>query len=425
MAEALRLPRMSDTMEEGVIAEIMIKVGDTVNTGDVIAEVETDKATMEWESFQEGTVLYVGASSGDTVAINGIVAILGEEGEDYEHLLKEDEEAESEPSTETGKEDDTDNTVEFDVSEEKSKSSDADDRLKASPLAKKMAEEKGINIQDVKGSGEDGRIVKKDIESFTPNQTESKEIVEKESSKDSSASKIELPKVVAEESYTEEKVSQMRKTIARRLSESKFEAPHFYLTIEVNMNNTIAARKKINEISPSKISFNDIVIKATAAALRKNPAVNSSWLGDKIRYNEHIHIGMAVAVQEGLMVPVIRFADNKSLSHISAEAKQLADKAKSKKIKPEEMQGNTFSISNLGGFGISEFTAVINPPDACILAVGGIKKELAYNENKEIIENNIMKLTLSCDHRAVDGAVGTHFLLDLKNNLENPVMMLV
>ena len=217
----------------------------------------------------------------------------------------------------------------------------------------------------------------------------------------------------------------MRKTIARRLSESKFQAPHFYLTIEVNMNNTIAARKQINAIAPVKISFNDIVIKATAAALRKNPAVNSSWLGDKIRYNKHIHIGMAVAVPEGLMVPVIKFADNKSLSHISAEAKQLAEKAKTKKITPEEMQGNTFSISNLGGFGITEFTAVINPPDACILAVGGIKKELAYDADKNIVENNIMKLTLSCDHRVVDGAVGTNFLLDLKNNLENPVMMLV
>ena len=230
---------------------------------------------------------------------------------------------------------------------------------------------------------------------------------------------------MAEESFREERVSQMRKTIARRLSESKFQAPHFYLTMEINMNKTIEARKQINAIAPNKISFNDIVIKATAAAIRKNPAVNASWLGDKIRYNDHIHIGMAAAVPEGLMVPVIRFADNKSLSHISAEAKQLADKAKSKKITPEDMQGNTFSISNLGGFGITEFTAVINPPDACILAVGGIKKELAFNEKREIVENNMMKVTLSCDHRVVDGAVGTQFLIDLKNNLENPLMMLV
>ena len=435
MAEALRLPRMSDTMEEGVIAELLIKVGDTISTGDVIAEVETDKATMEWESFQEGKVLHVAVATGDTVPINGLVAIIGKDGDDFESLLNAPAEEEG-PSVETSKEDDTDNTVEFDLDEAESTSSNEevpvstnDSRIKASPLAKKIAEEKGINIQNVTGSGEEGRIVKKDVESFVQSDSASalvpalqKQIEEKPAA---AAAPIQLPTVFAEESYTEERVSQMRKTIARRLSESKFQAPHFYLTIEVNMNNTIAARKQINEVSPVKISFNDIVIKATAAALRKNPAVNSSWLGDKIRYNNHIHIGMAVAVAEGLMVPVIKFADNKSLSHIATEARQLADKAKSKKITPEEMQGNTFSISNLGGFGISEFTAVINPPDACILAVGGIKQELAYDENKNIVENNIMKLTLSCDHRVVDGAVGTNFLLDLKNNLENLVMMLV
>ena len=430
MAEALRLPRMSDTMEEGVIAEIMIKVGDTVNTGDVIAEVETDKATMEWESFQEGKVLHIAVKDGDTVPINGIVAILGKEGDDFNDLLKEDTSEDDEPAIETAKEDDTDNTVEFDVSETKetTSSTHSDDRLKASPLAKKIAEDKGVDISNISGTGEEGRIVKKDVEAFiNSGQSQSASAAPAVEAKEDkvAAAPVALPQIVAEESYTEERVSQMRKTIARRLSESKFQAPHFYLTIEVNMNNTIAARKQINAIAPVKISFNDIVIKATAAALRKNPAVNSSWLGDKIRYNKHIHIGMAVAVPEGLMVPVIKFADNKSLSHISAEAKQLAEKAKTKKITPEEMQGNTFSISNLGGFGISEFTAVINPPDACILAVGGIKKELAYDADKNIVENNIMKLTLSCDHRVVDGAVGTNFLLDLKNNLENPVMMLV
>jgi pyruvate dehydrogenase E2 component (dihydrolipoamide acetyltransferase) len=434
MAEALRLPRMSDTMEEGVIAELLIKVGDTINTGDVIAEVETDKATMEWESFQEGKVLHVAVATGDTVPINGLVAIIGKEGDDIQSLLNASEE-EEEPSVETSKEDPTDNTVEFVMDKEKTSESVAEithetnGRLKASPLAKKIAEEKGINIQNVTGSGEEGRIVKKDVEYFVQAEhvISAAPAQQKQSEEKSgvSAAPVQLPTIVAEESYTEERVSQMRKTIARRLSESKFQAPHFYLTIEVNMNNTIAARKQINAISPVKISFNDIVIKATAAALRKNPAVNSSWLGDKIRYNNHIHIGMAVAVAEGLMVPVIKFADNKSLSHIATEAKQLAEKAKSKKITPEEMQGNTFSISNLGGFGISEFTAVINPPDACILAVGGIKQELAYDANKNIVENNIMKLTLSCDHRVVDGAVGTNFLLDLKNNLENPVMMLV
>ncbi|MEZ4977683.1 MAG: dihydrolipoamide acetyltransferase family protein [Chitinophagales bacterium] len=422
MAEALRLPRMSDTMEEGVIAELLIKVGDTVSTGDVIAEVETDKATMEWESFQEGKVLYIAVQSGDSVPVNALVAIIGKEGEDYQSLLQESsaEEKEEEAVVETSKEDPTDNTVEFEMS-----SSSTDERLKASPLAKKIAEEKGINLKDVKGSGDEGRIVKKDIEDFVPSASREVKVEEKAAVTEVSAPAVSLPVYVGEESYTEEKVSQMRKTIARRLSESKFQAPHFYLTMEVNMNQTIAARKQINEVSPVKISFNDLVIKATAAALRKNPAVNSSWLGDKIRYNNHIHIGMAVAVSEGLLVPVIRFADNKSLSHLALEAKQLADKARSKKLSPEEMQGNTFSISNLGGFGISEFTAVINPPDACILAVGGIKKELAYNEKKEIVENNIMKLTLSCDHRVVDGAVGTKFLVDLKQNLENPVMMLV
>lgn len=426
MAEALRLPRMSDTMEEGVIAEILIKVGDDVSTGDVIAEVETDKATMEWESFQEGKVLHVAVQSGDTVPINGVVAILGEEGEDFEHLLSED--AEDEAAVETSKEDDTDNTVEFELdssSEETKIAQPNDERVKASPLAKKIAEENGIDLQKLSGSGDDGRIVKKDIEAAMNNQGQQVSQSATQEAQLVSAAPVELPKVVAEESFREERVSQMRKTIARRLSESKFQAPHFYLTMEINMNKTIEARKQINAIAPNKISFNDIVIKATAAAIRKNPAVNASWLGDKIRYNDHIHIGMAVAVPEGLMVPVIRFADNKSLSHISAEAKQLADKAKSKKITPEDMQGNTFSISNLGGFGITEFTAVINPPDACILAVGGIKKELAFNEKREIVENNMMKVTLSCDHRVVDGAVGTQFLIDLKNNLENPLMMLV
>ncbi len=426
MAEALRLPRMSDTMEEGVIAEILIKVGDTIETGDVIAEVETDKATMEWESFQEGKVLHVAAESGDTVAINGVVAILGEDGEEFEHLLVEETipEVGSKPEEEEKEDEVNSNIIEFDVSAENNALNE-EGRVKASPLAKKMAEDKGININTVTGSGEEGRIVKKDIESYLNTNVPVQDYISDIQPIKSDASPIQLPSIVAEESYTEERVSQMRKTIARRLSESKFQAPHFYLTIEVNMNNTIAARKKINELAASKVSFNDIVIKATAAALRKNPAVNASWLGDKIRYNNHIHIGMAVAVAEGLMVPVIKFADNKSLSHIATEAKQLAEKAKTKKISPEEMQGNTFSISNLGGFGISEFTAVINPPDACILAVGGIKKELAFNAQKEVIENNIMKLTLSCDHRVVDGAVGTHFLLDLKDNLENPIMMLV
>lgn len=438
MAEILRLPRMSDTMEEGVFAEIFIKVGGKISTGDVIAEVETDKASMEWESFQEGTVLYIAVEKGDSVPVNGIVAVLGEEGEDYEALLKEEnnnsskeekpkeeKEETSQPETEkayeTAKDSDEDNTVEFDIENEAGE----EQRIKASPLAKKIAEEKGVDLSKIQGSGDDGRIVRKDVENFVPKaEATTLPSTPKEISKPMETAQVQLPTIVAEESYKEEKVSQMRKIIAKRLSESKFQAPHFYLTMEVNMNNAITARAAINEISPIKISFNDIVIKATAQAIRKHPAVNASWLGDVIRYNHHIHIGMAVAVDEGLVVPVIKFADNKQLSHIAAEAKNFAEKAKNKKLTPDEMQGNTFSISNLGMMGIAEFTAVINPPDACILAVGGIKKELAL-ENGEIIENNIMRLTLSCDHRVVDGAVGSKFLQTLKQNLENPVMMLV
>ena len=420
MAEALRLPRMSDTMEEGVIAEVNIKVGDKVDTGDVVAEVETDKATMEMESFQEGKVLYLAASKGDSIPVNGIIAILGEDGEDFQAILDAEKqteaapkEAEKEETTQEAKVDATKapeaNTT-TDTSSNAS-SSTINGRIKASPLAKKMAEDKGIDLANLKGSGEDGRIVKKDVEDAIANP--------------SLGAKPAAQAYVGEESFSEVKVSQMRKVIAKRLGESKFQAPHFYLTMEVNMNNAIEARKAMNEVSDSKISFNDLVIKASASALRKHPDVNSSWLGDKIRYNNHIHIGMAIAVDDGLVVPVIKFTDNKSLSSIALESKDFVIKAKTKKLMPEEMQGNTFSISNLGMMGISEFTAIINPPNAAILAVGGFKKELAFDENKNIVENTIMKLTLSCDHRTVDGAVGSAFLQTLRDYLENPVRMLV
>lgn len=422
MAEALRLPRMSDTMEEGVIADILIKVGDKVNSGDVVAEVETDKATMEMESFQEGEVLHIAVAKGDSVPVNNILAVLGEKGEDFQAILDaENAKATTETiATEEPEAVNTPNTTPPPVATNTSNvennnisSTTTNGRIKASPLAKKMAQENQIDLSQIKGSGEEGRIVKKDIENAIANPPQTK------------ANAVQLPQIVAQESYEEVNVSQMRKVIAKRLGESKFQAPHFYLTIEVNMNKAIAARKAMNEVSPSKISFNDLVIKASAAALRKHPAVNSSWLGSKIRYNHHIHIGMAIAVDEGLVVPVLRFADNKSLSHIATESKEFVLKAKSKKLMPDEMQGNTFSISNLGMMGISEFTAIINPPDAAILAVGGMKKELAFDENKNIVENNIMKMTLSCDHRVVDGAVGSAFLNTLKEYLENPVRMLV
>lgn len=426
MAEALRLPRMSDTMEEGVIADITIKVGQTINTGDVVAEIETDKATMEMESFQEGKVLYIAAKKGESIPVNGIIAILGEDGEDYQALL----DAESKPAAKTESEEDAPEIEEEEKEEAAPKEekktetkapeaspASTDGRVKASPLAKKMASDNSIDLTAVKGSGEEGRITKKDVELAIENPT----MASQAGASQNAASRA----VVGQESFSEVKVSQMRKIIAKRLGESKFGAPHFYLTMEVNMNNAILARNSMNEVSDSKISFNDLVIKAAASALRQHPAVNSSWLGDKIRYNDHIHIGMAIAVDEGLVVPVIKFADNKSLSQIATDSKDFVIKAKTKKLTPEEMQGNTFSISNLGMMGISEFTAIINPPDAAILAVGGMKTELAFDKDRNIVENTIMKITLSCDHRVVDGAVGSAFLQTLRNNIENPVRMLV
>lgn len=418
MAEALRLPRMSDTMEEGVIADVNLTVGEFVNTGDVVAEVETDKATMEMESFQEGTVLYVAAKKGDSIPVNGIMAILGEEGEDFQAIL--DAESTVSAPVEEVVEEKVEAPVAAPVQAAPVQESitTVNGRVKASPLAKKIASDNGVDLSTVRGSGEEGRIVKKDVEAALSNPSAPV-------ASSVATPQITLPTIVAEESFSEVKVSQMRKVIAKRLGESKFQAPHFYLTIEVNMNNAIKARKAMNEISASKISFNDLIIKASASALRKHPAVNSSWLGDKIRYNNHIHIGMAIAVDEGLVVPVIKFADNKQLSHIAVESKGFVIKAKTKKLLPDEMQGNTFSISNLGMMGISEFTAIVNPPDAAILAVGGMKKELAFDENKNVVENTIMKMTLSCDHRVVDGAVGSLFLKTLRENIENPVMMLV
>lgn len=423
-ATVITMPKMSDTMTEGTIASWLKKVGDQVKSGDIIAEVETDKATMELESYEDGTLLYIGVEAGDAVPVDGVIAIIGEKGADYEKLLKAhkanqgaaeapaSEEAKEEKAPEVKKEE---TPVAQSSAPVASASSSDGGRLKASPLAKKMASEKGVDISLVKGSGEGGRIVKRDIENFNPATAQAAA---------APTAMATSATAVGQESFKEEKVSQMRKVIAKRLAESKFTAPHFYLTMEINMDKAIEARKSMNEVSPVKISFNDMVIKAAAAALRQHPKVNSSWLGDKIRYNDHIHIGMAVAVEEGLLVPVIRFADSKSLSQISNEAKTLGGKAKNKELQPKDWEGNTFTISNLGMFGIDEFTAIINPPDACILAVGGIK-ETVIVKNGQMQVGNVMKVTLSCDHRVVDGAVGSAFLLTLKGLLEDPVRILI
>jgi pyruvate dehydrogenase E2 component (dihydrolipoamide acetyltransferase) len=419
-ATLITMPKMSDTMQEGTIASWQKKVGDEVKSGDILAEVETDKATMELESYEDGVLLYVGVEEGDSIEVDGVIAVIGEKGADYEKLLKAHKQKgqqptskstseETAPKKEEEKADSSTSTSEKKTSTS-SKSSSDNGRIKASPLAKKIAEEKGIDISLVDGSGEGGRIIKRDVENFDPSSVQA-------------AASTSGP-AIGQESYTEEKVSQMRKVIAKRLAESKFSAPHFYLTMEINMDKAIAARKSMNEVAPVKISFNDMVIKAVAAALRQHPKANSAWLGDKIRYNEHIHIGMAVAVEEGLLVPVIRFADSKTLSQISEEAKSLAGKAKNKELQPKDWEGNTFTISNLGMFGIEEFTAIINPPDACILAVGGIK-ETVIVKNGEMKVGNVMKVTLSCDHRVVDGAIGSAFLKTLKDLLEDPVRLLI
>ena len=420
MAEIIRMPKMSDTMEEGVIASWLKKVGDEIKSGDILAEVETDKATMELESYDDGVLLHIGVKDGDSVPVDGVIAIIGEKGEDVNEILKDIEnDTSSVDNSEEVNETPIEKEIEVKVdtpapaSEEKNISSN-DERIKASPLAKKLADEKGIDLSNISGSGDGGRIIRKDIEEYKGIPTKTTE-VQKE---------IKLPQIHSEESFEEIPVTQMRKTISKRLAESKFSAPHFYLTMEIDMDNCIEGRKKINESSEVKISFNDIILKACAVALRKHPMVNSSYLTDKIRINHHVHIGVAVAVDEGLLVPVIRFADNKSLSHISAEVKSLAKRAKDKQLQPSDWEGNTFTISNLGMFGISEFTAIINPNDSCILAVGGIKSTPVV-KNGEIVPGNIMKLTLSCDHRLVDGATGAAFLQTLKELIEDPIKILV
>jgi len=435
MAELIQMPRMSDTMEEGLLVAWHKKVGDSIKPGDLLAEVETDKATMELESYQEGTILYIGVEEGASVPVEGVLAIIGEAGEDYKALLAEVENkaaAKPEATTDTPKEEPTAPKPKEEPTAPAPQPAAAQQpqpataamptanngRVKISPLAKKLATEHNVNITSLTGTGEEGRIVKRDIESYLANPQPTVAPAQ-------AAANITLPTIFAEEQFEDIALSSMRKTIARRLGESKFQAPHFYLTIDATMDNVMAARKIINETSPVKISFNDIVIKAAAMALRQHPYVNASWLGDKIRLNKHIHIGMAVAVDEGLLVPVIRFADNKGLAHIASETKTLGGKAKNKQLSMEEMQGNTFSISNLGMMGIEEFTAIINPPDACIMAVGAIRKMPLQNEAGNWVTINKMKVTLSCDHRVVDGATGALFLQSFKANLENPTNMLI
>ena len=420
MAEIIRMPKLSDTMTEGVIAEWHKKEGDEIKSGDLLADIESDKATMEFESYEDGVLLHIGVATGDKAPVNAILAIVGEKGEDVSALLAAESTPSAEPESSPAEEAAPEvaapapspqaSTAPAPVAVPVAASaSSTGGRIKASPLAKKMAQEKGIDIAQIPGSGEGGRIVRRDVDGF-------------KASSAPASSGASLAGMV--ESFTEENVSQMRGVIARRLAESKFSAPHFYLTMDIDMGAAMSARKAINASGDVRISFNDMVVKACAMALKKHPKVNSSWLGDRIRYNEHVHIGIAVAVDEGLLVPVVRFADAKGMQVIGEEVKDYATRARSKKLQPHEWEGNTFTISNLGMFGIEEFTAIINPPDACILAVGGIKS-VPVVKDREVVPGNVMKVTLSCDHRVVDGATGSEFLLTLKGFLENPVSMLV
>jgi len=421
MAEVVLMPKLSDTMTEGVVAAWNKNIGDTVKAGEILAEIETDKATMEFESFYDGVLLHIGVETGESAEVNAILAIIGEAGEDISGLLSAAPAAKVEPAPNPA-------PVVAPVVEKVQEvvapapkpavasapkpvvSSNENGRVFASPLAKKLAEEKGVDIAQIAGTGEGGRIVKRDVDHFVPYTPAERP--------------VQYAADSGQESFTDEPVSQMRKTIARRLAESKFTAPHFYLTLDIDMDNAIAARKSLNSMEGVKVSFNDMVVKAVAMALRKHPAVNSAWMGDFIRRNDHVHVGVAVAVEDGLLVPVVRFADSKGLIQIAAEVKEYAQKAKNKKLQPSDWEGNTFTISNLGMFGIESFTAIINPPDSCILAVGGIK-EVPVVKNGLLVPGNVMKVTLSCDHRVVDGASGAAFLQTFKAYMEQPVSMLL
>jgi pyruvate dehydrogenase E2 component (dihydrolipoamide acetyltransferase) len=417
-ATVIRMPLLSDTMTEGVIQKWNFKVGDKVKADDSLADVETDKATMEVVGYEAGTLLYIGVKEGEAAPVNGIIAIVGKEGTDITPLLQGGggEVQGGQAAAEAPKEEPA---IATNTTATISSTSD-DSRVKASPLARKIAREKGINLNDVKGTAEGGRIIKKDVEDFTPS---AKPATAATTSTSTTTPTPVIPTYVGQEKYTDKPLTQMRKTITRRLSES-FVIPHFYLTISVDMDQAVAARTKMNEVAPVKLSFNDLVLKACAVALKQHPVVNSSWMGESIRTNEHVNIGVAVAVDEGLLVPVVRFADGKSLTQISAEVKDFAGRAKAKKLQLPEMEGSTFTISNLGMFGIDEFTAIINPPGACILAVSGIQ-QIPVVKNGAVVPGNVMKLTLTCDHRVVDGATGAAFLQTLKSLLEEPVRILI
>ena len=420
MAEIVYMPKLSDTMTEGVVAEWHKKVGDTVKSGELLAEIETDKATMEFESFYDGVLLHIGVEKGQTVPVNALLAIIGNAGEDVQALIAQA--GSSAPAEAPKAEVATPAPVSTPaptpvaaapVSTPSApvavSNTSATGRILASPLAKKLAEEKGVDLAFIAGTGEGGRITKRDVDHYVPY---------------NAPARTATPVTVGVESFTDEPISQMRKTIARRLAESKFTAPHFYLTISIDMDNAIAARKSMNSEEGVKVSFNDMVVKAVAMALRKHPTVNSSWLGDVIRTNHHVNIGVAVAVEDGLLVPVVRFADNKGLMEIGNEVRTFAQKAKDKKLQPADWEGNTFTISNLGMFGIEQFTAIVNPPDSCIMAVGGIS-QVPVVKNGQVVPGNVMNVTLSCDHRVVDGASGSAFLQTFKQYMENPVTMLV
>jgi pyruvate dehydrogenase E2 component (dihydrolipoamide acetyltransferase) len=420
-AQVVTMPRMTDSMEEGIVVGWSKKVGDRIEAGDLLAEIETDKATMEFESPYDGTLLYIGVEKGP-VKIGEVLAVLGEPGDDYKAAIAAHQGKSAAPALQQQAAP-LEKTVEMVAA---ASVSNEGERVKASPLARSMAKQSGVDIVLVKGTGDHGRVVRRDIEAFLAKKQAAPAAPKPlpASAEQKVVAKPSPQVAEAEGSYTDVPVTQMRKTIARRLGESKFSAPHFYLTIEVNMDKAVETRKYLNDIAPVKISFNDFVIKSAAAALRLHPEINASWLGDRIRQNHEVHIGVAVAVPEGLLVPVVRNADGKGLAQINAEVKAFAEKAKSKKLALEEMQGNTFTISNLGMFGIEEFTAIINPPDACILAVGAII-EKPIVKNSEIVVGNMMKMTLSCDHRVVDGAMGAAFLQTLKNILEEPMRLLV